>query len=86
MFVKDDNNKIIKLLNHLYLTYLRFLKRKKIEYFYKYRYNIIKIGINQYQQFGFVIKKEKIYNKLFKESQKRELKLKDLEKKINEDE
>ena len=86
MFVKDDNNKIINLLNHLYLIYLRFLKRKKIEYFYKYRYNVIKNGINQYQQFGFIIKKEKIYNKLFKESQKRELKLKDLEKKINEDE
>ena len=86
MFVKDDNNKIIKLLNHLFLTYLRFLKRKKIEYFHKYRYNVINMGINQYQQFGFTIKKEKIYNKLFKESQIRELKLRDLKNKINEDE
>ena len=33
MFVQDDNNKIIKLLNHLFLTYLRFLKKKKLNIF-----------------------------------------------------
>lgn len=86
MFVKEDNNKIIRLLKHLLLIYERFLKKQKLEYLHKFIIKVINSGLNHYQQFDFKIKKEKIYNKLYKEAYLKELKIKELEKKIYEDE
>ena len=64
MFVKEDNNKIIRLLKHLLLIYEKFLKKQKLEYLHKFIIKVINSGLNHYQQFDFKIKKEKIYNKL----------------------
>ena len=86
MFIKEDNNKIINLLNHLFFIYQRFLKRKKLDYLFKYRINVINNRKIKCQSFSFKLNKENIYNKLYRQTQIKELKLKELTRTINEDE
>ena len=86
MFIKEDNNKIINLLNHLFFIYQRFLKRKKLDYLFKYRINVINNRKIKCQSFSFKLNKENIYNKLYRQTHIKELKLKELTRTINEDE
>ena len=40
-YIEFDNTKIKLIIKNLYLIYAKFIKRKKLEYFFKYRNNII---------------------------------------------
>ena len=86
MFIQNDNINIIKCLKKLFSIYERALYMKKLINFQKFRYNIILLNQYQSQQFGLNINKQKIHDKLFSDIKKRQNRLNELARKIDEDE
>ena len=85
-FVNKDNNKIIKNLKKLLTIYSKKLKNLKFLYFQKYLMKTLDSTEVQ-QTFNFYIKKENIYDKLYKDSLNKNIKLQYLKQKyINEEE
>ena len=84
MFVVNDNNKIKNTMNRLLYIYEKSLKKKKLNYFLKYKLiiELMKKTITQY--FYFSLKKQDIYNKLY-DTKKRENNLNEIIKKTNEE-
>jgi len=85
-FVNKDNNKIIKNLKKLLTIYSRKIKIKKFLYFQKFLMKTLE-NTEVQQTFNFYIKKENIYDKLYKDSLNKNIKLQYLKQKyINEEE
>ena len=86
MFIQNDNIKIMKCLKKLFSIYERSLYMKKLLNFQKFRYNIILLNQHQSQQFGLNINKQNIHDKLFSDIKRRQNRINELARKINEDE
>ena len=84
-FVNKDNNKIVKILKKLLTIYSRKIKIKKFLYFQKYLMKSIENKEVQ-QTFNFNIKKENIYDKLYKDSLNKNIKLEYLKQKYMDEE
>jgi hypothetical protein len=85
MFVVNDNNKIINILKRLLFIYERLLKEKKFKYFHKYKVITEIMKKKQMQKFSLTLKKENIFNRLY-DLKKRDKKLNELARKIEEEE
>ena len=85
MFVVNDNNKIKNTMKRLLLyIYEKSLKKKKLNYFLKYKLTIELMNITITQFFYFSLKKQDRYNKLYN-TKEREKNLNEIIKKVNEE-
>ena len=83
-FVENDNKKIILCVKKLYNFYNKYLYKRKQRYFFEFYNNILKLSYSK----NNIIKNSNnnIYNRLFNCSLMKQIYLRELEKKLNQDE